>query len=272
MSSPSASGPASGLRHAVHPATILAGLGAYIKSLPLLCISITSGLTLVYVANMFAERVLSWDSAVNTGGLWPSRILEWQVYRLVTFPWIHLGLGHLLLNLLAAVPLVSLLESAVGTLQTAYLLMVIFSILPGLGYVALSMGDNALSNTNRLGICLIVWEAKRYGSRSFFGLFTVPSQLFPIFMLLVVTILLPNASFWGHFTGMLAGYLYTYGFLRYLVPRAYHFERLEGWSILQPLTRMRRYVKAETDGLLWLPVHTSDVEANRSDGNTGYLR
>ncbi|KAI9594445.1 hypothetical protein BDF19DRAFT_466320 [Syncephalis fuscata] len=272
MPSPQTASISGGLRHAVHPAALLSGLGVYIQSLPLLCISIAIWMTLIYVADTFAVRVLSWEAAASKLGLWPNHILQWEVYRLVTFPWIHLRLGHLLLNLLGLVPLLSLLESAVGTLQTAYLLIVTFSILPGLGYVALSVGDSALSDTIVAGssgwiFALIVWEAKRYGSRSFFGLFTVPSQLFPIFMLLVVTILFPNASFWGHFTGMLAGYLYAYGLLRYVIPRAYHFERLENLSWLQSLTRMRRYVKAETDGLAWLPVHSGDVDPATANEN-----
>jgi hypothetical protein len=96
----------------------------------------------------------------------------------------------------------------------------------------------------------------------FFGLFTIPSLLYPVFILLVVTILFPNASFWGHLLGMAVGYLYAYGFLRLFVPGAYHFERIEESFIGRPLLRMRRYVKAATDGLVWLPVHTGDIPSN----------
>ncbi|RKP05137.1 hypothetical protein THASP1DRAFT_33021, partial [Thamnocephalis sphaerospora] len=150
---------------------------------------------------------------------------------------------------------------------TSYLLLVPFSILPALAYVGLSLGDSGLHETVVAGasgwaFALIVWEAKRYGSRSIFGLFTVPAPLYPVFVLLLVTILLPNASFWGHLVGMAAGYLYTYGFIRFLVPGAYHFERVENLAIARPLTRARRFVKAETDGLVWLPVHTGDTGSN----------
>ena len=43
--------------------------------------------------------------------------------------------------------------------------------------------------------------------RSLFGFITVPAALYPIVLLLVLQLIFPNASFFGHLSGILCGYL-----------------------------------------------------------------
>jgi membrane associated rhomboid family serine protease len=158
------------LRHALSPSTIFSALGNYLNALPILSIVLASWFIIVYIVDSFTSTVLGWQTAASTLGLWPSKVFEWQLYRLITYPWVHLGIGHLLLNLSVVIPLISLLETTIGTLQTLYLLFIPFSLLPSLAYLALSLGDSGLHETIVVGssgwaFTLIVWEAKRYGSR-----------------------------------------------------------------------------------------------------------
>jgi len=52
---------------------------------------------------------------------------------------------------------------------------------------------------------------------SIFGFFNVPTKLYPWALLVIFQLLMPGVSFLGHLSGILVGYLYTYGFLNKLL-------------------------------------------------------
>ena len=55
-------------------------------------------------------------------------------------------------------------------------------------------------------------------SRSFFGLFSVPTKLYPWIILVVMQFVMPNISFLGHLSGMLVGLLSVYGVMDLIMP------------------------------------------------------
>ena len=60
--------------------------------------------------------------------------------------------------------------------------------------------------------------------RSFYGFFTVPAAYFPFLLLVVWQFIFPNISFFGHLGGILAGILYTRGWLAPLTPSSSSFQ------------------------------------------------
>jgi hypothetical protein len=99
---------------------------------------------------------------------------------------------------------------------------------------------------------LIVIDVQLSGGdqRSVFGLFLVPAWVYPWVMLLLMSLLMPNVSFFGHLAGLLTGYLYQFHILSYLAPGPQFFGRVE-----------RRFCRCCVNRLGYSPVET------QRDGN-----
>jgi len=75
-------------------------------------------------------------------------------------------------------------------------------------------------------------------SRSIFGFFRVPTKFYPWALLILFQIIMPGVSFLGHLAGMLAGYLYVFGYLNKLMLPAsilngIESSRLMGWLVIR---------------------------------------
>ena len=85
-------------------------------------------------------------------------------------------------------------------------------------------------------------------TRSVMGWFSVPSWAYPWALLLLYSLLIPQVSFFGHLSGLLAGWLIARGWLDPVLPSEGAVARLEGsnggtpWALCAPCVRLPNYV------------------------------
>jgi membrane associated rhomboid family serine protease len=169
----------------------------------------------------------------------PSAIIEHgDVWRLVTATYMHGGIFHLVMNMMSFTMLGLTLEVTLGTFSFFYHIFV-FGVISGLihsliAYLMYYGGETSEIGHHALGFsavlfALIVIDVQLSGGddRSVFGLFLVPAWLYPWVMLLLMSLLMPNVSFFGHLAGMVTGYLYQFHVLSYLAPSQQFFGRVE---------------------------------------------
>jgi membrane associated rhomboid family serine protease len=148
-----------------------------------------------------------------------------QMHRLNTYPLVHVGLLHALLNILALTPLLERFEREVGTLKTLLLVLGPLVTFPGGLYVGIEIlllgAYDSVAGASALVFTLMANEAvKTFLEKPTYSIagYGIPSWMAPIFWLVVVSILVPGASILGHFCGLIIGYLYACHYLRLLEP------------------------------------------------------
>lgn len=82
-----------------------------------------------------------------------------------------------------------------------------------------------------------------FPSRSVFGLFEVPTKLYPWVLMALIQVIMPNISLMGHLCGILAGFLYIYGYLNCLFPHNATVQNWEQHGCLRKLSRQSNYVR-----------------------------
>ena len=160
----------------------------------------------------------------------PSWVLrDGQVYRMFTSVLFHGSVLHLAFNMMAFVPMASSLERLLGTVQFTYIL-VLFTLLASIFHVGLafiggtlgypSMHECAIGFSGVIfGVIVVDTHLSSVAQRSIFGFFTVPSQWYPLSLLIFLQVLMPSVSFVGHLSGLLAGLTYVRGHLNPLLLR-----------------------------------------------------
>ena len=148
-------------------------------------------------------------------------LLRGEVWRLVTSTLLHGSIMHIAMNFMSAVGLCGNLERAMGTV--ALLLTAAGSILVSpaihvlIAFLAHLCGYQTWFQEHSLGFSGVLFhfaviEASQSNQpRSLFGLVSVPSSVYPWALLVVLQIFMPNLSFLGHLSGILAGTLQLYG-------------------------------------------------------------
>ncbi|THC98831.1 hypothetical protein EYZ11_001678 [Aspergillus tanneri] len=121
------------------------------------------------------------------GSLTPNEIGLGTMYRLNTYPLIHIGFFHALLNLLALTPLLERFEAEHGTLTS----------------VALFIGP---LSTFPAGLYLLVEKVILHRNTAVVGA-RIPTWTSPLVACVMVSILMPNTSFLGHLCAIAIGYL-----------------------------------------------------------------
>ena len=161
-----------------------------------------------------------------------------QVYRILTAPLFHGGIIHLAFNMTAFVPMASSLERLLGSVQFCHIVF-LFVALSSCFHVALAVVAGALG-FNAMHECAIGFSGVVFGvivvdthlqmvpRRSVFGFFSVPSQYYPVSLLLFLQVIIPSVSFLGHLAGLLAGSAYVNGYLNPLLLRQTTVAALEG--------------------------------------------
>lgn len=71
----------------------------------------------------------------------------------------------------------------------------------------------------------------------------IPTWTTPLVLLLFVTVLIPNTSLLGHLCGMAIGYLWGFGYLKFLAPPEWALRYIEGKMNL--LGRLPHYVSVD---------------------------
>ncbi|KAG0227209.1 hypothetical protein BGW42_003100 [Actinomortierella wolfii] len=180
----------------------------------------------------------------------------------------------------------SRLERALGTLPMAWVLLVTFTVLPGLLFVAVASLLDAIIGTSfsNFGMCgfdpvifaSIVLLSSQEGTGSFrlFGSYSIQAVYFP-WLLFVVCALFSSFSFvLLNGAGMAIGYLYVRGKLDLITPSPDFFLRAE------TETRVGRWVAMNAHNFIgvdaatglqstlsgWLPVWSADVSDAQERG------
>ncbi|KAH7661610.1 Rhomboid protease protein [Dioscorea alata] len=246
---------------------------------------ITSGVVIVCLAIYLVCLLIGYDSFYEICFL-PSKVVSgFQVYRIYTAVLFHGSLLHVVFNMLALVPLGTELERIMGSVRLLYLIFLlatsnaVFHLI-----IALVVGHNPISSTLYLmqecaigfsGILFsfIVIETSLSGaqSRSVFGLFNVPSKLYPFILLVLIQLLATNVSLLGHLCGILSGFAYTYGLFNCLLPGSSFYSSIESSSLLSTCIRRPGFILC-TGGTTYgnLPTH-SNTNATSSGIISGSL-
>ncbi|KAL9631521.1 MAG: hypothetical protein Q9164_005845 [Protoblastenia rupestris] len=197
--------------------------------------------------------ILELQSAWNVpawGGLVPREVNLGTMYRLNTYPLIHLNFIHVLLNTIALVPLLERFEADHGTLLSAALFLGPLSTLPAAAYLLIERvilrGNTAVMGASVWVFVILGVEAiKAFRANPYFAIGTnrIPTWSTPLVLLVFVAALVPNTSFLGHLCSVGVGYGYGLGYLKFLAPPEKILRWIEGK--LNLLGRLPHYVSMD---------------------------
>ncbi|KAH8887060.1 rhomboid family protein [Thozetella sp. PMI_491] len=204
---------------------------------------------LVAIVVFWALGVQSvWDLRA-WGALIPDKTGITTLYRVNTFPFIHLNFFHAILNILALTPLLDRFESEYGTLTSLALFFGPLTTIPAFLYLFLEFVMRM--NTAVMGASIWVFlllgiEAMRtYKANPHFVLagYSIPTWVSPLAIVLFVAALVPSTSFLGHLCGLAVGYICGLGYLKFLAPPEKALRWIEGK--LNLLGRLPHYVSVD---------------------------
>lgn len=181
-----------------------------------------------------------------------------EYYRIVSSCFFHGSLMHIGMNMMSTAAISTMVERRLGTIT--YCLTVSWAVLlTGVFYVAIAVaaqrlvGHEDLMHSHSLGFSgimfhLLVLESNMApnSQRSVFGFANVPSQAYPLVMLVVMQFVMPNISFVGHLCGILTGTLHLYGILDLVLLKESFLQEMEQWRILRSLTIKDNFVPTPT--------------------------
>jgi Rhomboid family len=107
---------------------------------------------------------------------------------------------------------------------------------------------------------------------SFFGLFSLPKNIYPWFLLAVLSLLSPGLSFMGHLAGIVVGYAIAYNMFGFLLPpdvKVEEFETRLGLKSL-PLYRANPICNGNVALGMFSRREPAAGIGNLSDGSTGH--
>ena len=186
------------------------------------------------------------NAVLSASAIVPALVLRGEAWRLVSSAAVHGGLLHLAMNGASLWALGGSLEPLLGSAAFACLLAALAPLCGAL-YVALAAaaGDLRAAAVGFSGVlfALAVDEAalSPAPTRSVFGLFSVPTRLYPWVLCAALQLLLPNASLLGHLAGLLAGTVHAAGGLAWALPSLPALRRIEAAPPCAPLTRLRAW-------------------------------
>jgi len=190
-----------------------------------------------------------WDLR-TWGALVPDLVGISSLYRLNTYPFIHLNFFHAFMNILALVPLLERFESEHGTLTSLALFFGPFVTIPSFIYLfvekVILRANTAVMGASIWVFLLLGIEAIRtYKVNPYLvvGTHNIPTWTSPLALLLCVAALVPSSSFLGHLCGLAVGYFCGLGYLKYLAPPEKILRWIEGK--LNLLGRLPHYVSID---------------------------
>ncbi|KIV96354.1 hypothetical protein PV10_00235 [Exophiala mesophila] len=223
----------------------LARIRTYVFRLPLF----TRLILFAIIAFWILELQTVW-SVIQWGSLIPKEVGLSSMYRLNTYPLIHLGFFHMLMDTLCLIPLLERFEAEWGTLNSAALFMGPLGQIPAalyllLDYVVLRDNTPVLGASIWVFLLLASESIKTYRANPYLEIAgqKIPTWITPLALLLVIWVLIPNTSFLGHLSGAIAGYLWGLGYIRFLAPPEKVLRWIEGK--LNLLGRLPHYVSVD---------------------------
>ncbi|KAI0002371.1 Gaa1-like protein [Xylariaceae sp. FL0662B] len=218
---------------------------SYVFRLPLF----TRIIVLVIVVSWLVGLQSVWDLR-QWGALIPDEFGFTTMYRLNTFPLIHVNFIHALLNVLALTPLLERFENEFGTLTSLALFIGPFSTVPAFLYILI---EKAILGMNTSVVGASIWVFLLLGMEAIrtyktnphlvIGTHHIPTWTTPLVMVVVVEALTPGSSLLGHLCGVGTGYLFGLGYLKFLSPPEKILRWVEGR--LNLLGRLPHYVSVD---------------------------
>lgn len=153
-----------------------------------------------------------------------------EIGRLFRAPWYHFNLVHLIVTLIAYVPLMNAFENSVGSLYALYTVAVVFVIVISLIQTGIAYAIDALFKTDFIHLpsggmtaalfATFIYNADKSGQRevSIFGMFKLPIIWFPPIVWLILLLLTPRVNAVFNAAGIICGYLLIGGRLEALIP------------------------------------------------------
>jgi len=192
----------------------------WFKSIPL----VTRSVIAVCVTIQLIEYIFG--SVTGHICIYPPKIVNSHEYwRLFTAAWFHGGILHILMNMMAFQGLGTTIERQLGSLSLLYNI-ILFDLLIAILHVFISSVtfytglylDFLFQCTVGLSgvifaLLVININNSESPSQNLFGFLNVPTKIYPWVLLIVLQIIMPGVSFVGHLSGILIGYLYSYGYL-----------------------------------------------------------
>lgn len=218
---------------------------SYVLRLPLF----TRIVLLLIVIFWIVELPKIWN-VVEWGAVTPDDVGFASLYRLNTYPFIHLGFFHAFLNTLALMPLLERFEAEHGTLTAVALFLGPLSTFPAGLYIFIEKiilrGNVAIVGASVWVFLLLASEAIRtFKSNPYFalGTYKIPTWTSPLIACVFVSLLVPNTSLLGHICAIFVGYLLGLGYLKVFVPPEKILRWIEGK--LNLLGRLPHYVSVD---------------------------
>jgi hypothetical protein len=111
----------------------------------------------------------------------------------------------------------------------------------------------------------------RAEAMSFFGLFSLPTRVYPWFLLVVLSLLSPGLSFLGHLAGIVVGYCISFGLFGAILPCDSTLDELETYIGLKSLPLYKANPICEgDDGLsIWSRRELPATSENQAPGEGG---
>eukprot|EP01112_Ceratiomyxa_fruticulosa_P010634 TRINITY_DN2821_c0_g1_i2.p1 TRINITY_DN2821_c0_g1~~TRINITY_DN2821_c0_g1_i2.p1 ORF type:complete len:229 (+),score=24.97 TRINITY_DN2821_c0_g1_i2:477-1163(+) len=105
---------------------------------------------------------------------------------------------------------------------------------------------------------------------SLWGMASVPAKYYPWILLIIAQFLMSGVSFIGHLSGILIGYAYAFGWLKWLVPSADFFIKIESSRLLVFFVKLSGYITHPSLGRLPTTMETRGTPSDNND-NPGIL-
>jgi membrane associated rhomboid family serine protease len=199
----------------------------FISSVPLVTLLIMSICIIVYIAdNLGNFNVNTFQFSIS-----PYYVLfKFQLYRIISAAFTHGGLMHIGMNMLSFLQIGSGLEPLFGSLQYFFILCV-FTLFVGFFYIAICVllaytWDYGYMFNSAVGLSGVIFAMavdestlSPHPTRSIFGLFQVPTRLYPWVLMIFLSLVMPNISFIGHLSGVLVGFVHSMGGFNWCIPR-----------------------------------------------------
>ncbi|KAI1100435.1 Gaa1-like protein [Jackrogersella minutella] len=218
---------------------------SYVVRLPLF----TRVMIVVMVAFWIAGLQSTWNVR-QWGALIPNELGITTMYRVNTFPLIHINFFHALFNILSLAPLLERFETEFGTLTSLALFFGPLTTIPAFVYVFIEKfilrGNTPVMGASIWVFLLLGMEAIRtYKTNPYLviGTHHVPTWTTPLMLVLIIEALVPSTSFVGHLCGVGTGYLFGLGYLKFLSPPEKALRWIE--SRLNLLGRLPHYVSVD---------------------------
>lgn len=162
-----------------------------------------------------------------------------QLYRVFLAPFFHIGLFHLLFNMIAWLSIVRDFEHTAGSLSTMYAFLILLTPLNSILHTTLAYTLDAIFHSTYEVRCSVGVSGLLFSTlvvnlhtsgnthTSFLGLFSLPTLWYPPFLALLLQIFAPDISLLGHLSGIISGHILARGWLRKITPPVDAFDSCE---------------------------------------------